>query len=110
MSWKMAQTEHDRRRESRALTAALIQITDEHEDISTCVLEDLSSSGACIHSDIALQVGKQVEIKAASVVHAGVVKYCKPDNEGFTIGIQFVGGKWPSPIGFPIHWIRAERH
>jgi PilZ domain-containing protein len=105
----MKLAEHERRRESRALTAALIEITDEHEDKSTCVLEDLSSSGACIYSDIALGVGVQVEVNAASVVHNGVVKHCHSSGDGFHIGIEFVGGQWPAPIQFPIHWIRADR-
>jgi hypothetical protein len=103
----MALARDDRRRESRALTAALIEIVDQHQDMSTCVLEDISSSGVCIHSDIALQVGVQVKVNAASVVHDGVVRHCKPCGEGFTIGIEFIGGQWPTPIQFPIHWIRS---
>jgi hypothetical protein len=104
----MALARDERRRESRALTAALIEIADEHADISTCVLEDISSSGVCIHSDIALQVGVSVKVNAASVVHDGAVRHCKPCGEGFTIGIEFIGGHWPTPIEFPIHWIRAD--
>src|SRR3954451_14230859 len=106
----MLKTGHDRRRESRAITAALIQITDEHEEESTCVLEDISYSGACIHSDIALRAGVKVTVKAASVVYAGIVKHCKPIyNDGFSIGIEFIDTQWPTPIEFPIHWICAER-
>lgn len=105
----MAQDKNDRRRESRALTAALIAITDEHQDTSTCVLEDLSSSGACIHSDIALKVDTPVKLKAGSIVHTGVVKHCNATGEGFTIGIHFAESQWPVPIEFPIHWIRASR-
>jgi hypothetical protein len=105
----MASAINERRRESRALTAALIEITDEHDDISTCVLEDISSSGVCIHSDIALAVNMQVKVNAASTVHDGVVRHCKPCGDGFTIGIEFLDGRWPTPIEFPIHWIRADR-
>ena len=105
----MAPARDDRRRESRALTAALIDIVDQHEDISTCVLEDVSSSGVCIHSDIALQVGVKVKVNAASVVHDGLVRYCKPCGEGFTVGIEFIDGQRTTPIEFPIHWIRTDR-
>jgi hypothetical protein len=53
----MSDPRHDRRHEARALTAALIEVVDEYNDTNTCVLEDLSPSGACIQSDIALRVG-----------------------------------------------------
>jgi len=101
---------HDRRTEARALTAALIEVVDEYHDASTCVLEDLSPSGACIHSDLAMRVGVPVTMKAGSVVHAGVIKHCKPTVGGFHVGIEFAGGAWPDEIQFPIHWIRADRH
>ena len=100
---------HDRRSEARALTAALIEVVDEYNDASTCVLEDLSPSGACIHSDLAIRVGVPVTMKAGSVVHAGVIKHCKPTEGGFHVGIEFEGGAWPDEIQFPIHWIRADR-
>ena len=106
----MANQGHDRRTEARALTAALIEVVDEYNDTSTCVLENLSSSGARIHSDIALRVGVQVTLKAGSVAHRALVKHCKPALDGFDVGIEFVGGRWPSPIELPIHWIRADQY
>ena len=109
MRYLMTQIQHDRRRHPRALTAALIAITDEFNDESTCVLEDLSASGACVHSDIAIGACTQVTMKSASVIQTGVVKYCTPRDGGFSIGIEFAEGEWPFPIEFPIHWIRAER-
>jgi PilZ domain-containing protein len=106
----MAYLGHDRRNEARALTAALIEVVDEYNDASTCVLEDLSPSGACIHSDLAMRVGVQVKIKAGSVIHAGVIKHCKPTEGGYHIGIEFAGGAWPDAIQFPIHWIHAGQY
>ena len=101
---------HDRRNEVRALTAALIEIVDEHNDTSTCVLEDLSASGARIHSDVALPVGVQLTLKAGSVAHPAVVKRCSPVLGGFDVGMEFLGGHWPSPIDLPIHWIHADQY
>lgn len=106
----MAHPEQERRREARALTAAVIQIVDEYNDTSTCVLEDLSSSGARIHSDIDLRIGGQLEVKVGSVVHPAVVRHCNPALGGFDIGIEFVDGPWPTPIEFPIHWIHARQY
>lgn len=99
----------DRRTEPRALTAALIEMVDEYSDTSTCVLEDLSASGARVHSDIALAIGVQVTLRVGSVAHRASVKHCKPALGGFDIGVEFVGGPWPAPIQFPIHWIRSDR-
>jgi hypothetical protein len=104
----MAHSGHDRRSEARALTAALIELVDEYNDSSTCVLEDLSSAGACIHSDLALRVGAQITLKAGSVIHVAMIKHCKPVAGGFQIGIEFVGGPWPTPIELPIHWIHGN--
>jgi PilZ domain len=100
---------YERRREPRALTAAIVDLIDEHDDTTICVLEDLSPSGACIHSDIALRVGAPLTLRVASIVHDGVVKHCKPFGDGYHIGIHFAGGEWPAPIELPIHWIRVNQ-
>jgi hypothetical protein len=106
----MAHQDNNRRREPRALTAALIQIVDEYYDTSTCVLEDVSTSGARVHSDIALRVGVHLTVKAGSVAHRACVKHCKPALGGFDVGLEFVGGRWPVAIELPIHWIHADRY
>jgi hypothetical protein len=105
----MEHQEQNRRREARALTAALIEITDEYNDTSACVLEDLSPSGARVHSDIALRIGAELTLRVGSVTHAGIVRHCKPVMDAFDIGIEFVGGRWPAPIELPIHWIHSDR-
>lgn len=105
----MVFTKDERRREARALTAALIQVTDEFEDLSTCVLEDLSPSGARVYADIALQEGMKVTLKVESVTHSGLVRHCERQGDGYSVGICFHQGEWPAPIQFPVHWIRTER-
>lgn len=104
----MAKVQQDRRRESRALTAALVELTDEYEDKTTCVLEDLSPYGASVHSDIAFTMGSTLKLRVGRLVHNGSVRHCKPVDGGFSVGIQFQG-EWPGSIGFPVHWIRPER-
>jgi hypothetical protein len=104
-----AQDGQDRRTEPRALTASLIDIVDEWNDASQCILEDLSSSGACIHADIPLHVGAKVTLRAGCIAQVAIVKHCRSALGGFDIGLEFVGRRWPSPIQIPIHWIHVDR-
>lgn len=101
--------DQDRRKELRALTAALVEVTDQHEDISTCVLEDLSLHGACVHSDIPFEAGEEIMLRVEDVSHSGRVKYSTATGNGYSIGIEFQNGEWPAPIHFPVHWIRPSR-
>ena len=101
---------NDRRIEARSLTAALVQIRDQYEDASTCVLEDLSPSGALVHTDLPFDVGANVILAVGPVAQRSVVRHCKKSpGGGFAVGIQFEDQRWPAPIHFPVHWITPER-
>lgn len=100
----MLQDEKNRRVEPRALTAALIEVTDQRYDMQA-VLEDLSPSGACLFVDRKLAVDAKVSLTVGDVKREATVKYNDPFENGYRVGIQFENKKWPEPIRLPIHWI-----
>jgi hypothetical protein len=106
----MATTPRDKRSEPRALTAAIVTITDEYNDESNCVLEDLSQSGALIHSDVPLRVGAPASLCVATITRSAVVRHCTEDESGFRVGLSFVGDTWPEPIRLPVHWLGNTRN
>jgi len=100
----MPQDEKNRRAEPRALTAALIELTDKRYDMQG-VLEDLSPSGACLFVDQKLAVGTKVSLTVGEISRNATVKYRDAFENGFRVGIQFENEKWPEPIRLPVHWI-----
>ena len=100
----MLQDEKNRRVEPRALTAALIEVTDERYNMQA-VLEDLSPSGACLFVDRKLAVDAKVSLTVGDITRKAAVKYRDAFENGFRVGIQFENEKWPEPIRLPVHWI-----
>jgi hypothetical protein len=99
----------DRRSEPRALTAAIVRLVDEYGDGSNCVLEDLSRSGALLHTDFQLSPGAEVDLEINSVTRVAVVRHCSKTECGFSIGVAFTNELWPEPIRMPVHWIANSR-
>ena len=98
----MLQDDKNRRVEPRALTAALIEVTDERYHMQA-VLEDLSPSGACLFVDRKLAVGAKVSLSVGEISREATVKYHDAFENGFRVGIRFDNEKWPEPIRLPIH-------
>ena len=94
----------EKRSEIRALTGAgssLVLGIDSY----TCLLENLSPSGACVYIRFPLNHGVEVSLEVAGTIRAAVVIHCGTCDEGFLIGMQFVGEKWPELINLPVHRI-----
>jgi hypothetical protein len=105
----MRQVTTDRRVEPRALTAALIDITDRHAPTPIrAVLEDLSPSGACVYVDRRFDVGAEVSLTVGDVTCTGSIAHRETCGEGFRIGVRF-DDRWPETINRPIHWISPSR-
>ena len=102
------QNEVNRRREPRSQTVAMVEVTS-GEATCTCVLEDLSAAGACLYSQSPIAVGTHVRVSGGDVTRTVAVRHCDPCDDGFRIGVEFLGEHWPGPIGLPFHWISPQR-
>ena len=99
----------DRRREPRALTAAMAQLVQADLCEIECVLENLSRMGACVYVQTRLTAGSHASLIVSSVERDVVVKYCNAQARGFRVGLEFVNDHWPEKIVGPFHWIRPSR-
>jgi hypothetical protein len=100
----MTHATSNRRSETRSLTSALIALTDRGVEMPA-VLEDLSPSGACLYVDRKLDIGSRVSLTVGEISCVATVKHIEAHEDIYYIGVQFQNGKWPEPIGVPIHWV-----
>jgi hypothetical protein len=81
------------RREPRRQVMCRIEITWEDEAgglrNQQAMLEDKSVSGAGISARKAIPAGTRINLRERDQERAGVVRYCRPDEIGYLIGIQF---------------------
>ncbi len=98
----------DRRMEPRLLCADLVKLTwreasgRQKELIAN--LEDISRSGACLQTEIAIPPGTAVEIQHRSGTLAGRVRYCIYRDIGYFLGVQFEGSsRWSEQEYRPSH-------
>jgi hypothetical protein len=99
----------DRRREPRALTAALAQLVQADLYDLECVVENLSHRGACVFMQTKAAVGSEASLIVSGIERDVIVKHCKPHARGFKVGLEFVNDRWPERIVGPFHWIRPAR-
>jgi hypothetical protein len=83
----------DKRTEPRVLCSQLVGVewTDREGGVRSCVanLEDISASGACLHSEEPIPVEESVKIAYGANHLSGVVRYCVHCSVGYLLGIQF---------------------
>lgn len=53
------------------------------------MLEDKSPSGAGIFVRDAIAAGTRIKVREKNNERAGVVRYCRPDQTGFFIGVKY---------------------
>jgi hypothetical protein len=99
----------DRRREPRALTAAIAQLVQADLCEIECVLENLSLTGACVYVQTRLTAGAHAWLIVSTVERNVIVKHCSPHGRGFKVGLEFVNEHWPERVVGPFHWIRPAR-
>lgn len=88
-----------RRDETRYLSSHLVMLrwTDELrvERKETCVLENISVSGACVQCEVKVNWGTQVHLLTAKQRFRGRVRYCYWRDSGYFLGIEFdADSKW----------------
>jgi hypothetical protein len=67
-------------------------------------LEDVSLSGACIHTDDSVAKGTSVVIRYGDGQLVGVVRYCLYRDVGYFVGVEFTEGcEWSTQHFRPKH-------
>lgn len=67
-------------------------------------LEDVSLSGACIHTEDSVAKGTTIVLRYGDGELVGVVRYCLYRDAGYFLGIEFTGGcKWSTKHFQPKH-------
>jgi hypothetical protein len=83
----------ERRSEPRYMCSELVTLRVYHaaQSPAECVvnLEDISASGACLHSETAVAQGNAIEMITPRCSFKGVVRYCRFVEIGFDIGVSF---------------------
>jgi hypothetical protein len=82
----------ERRTENRLLCAELVELVWKDAAGQTCRrlanLEDISSSGINLQSDVAIRKGGPVTVRYRDRDLAGVVRYCEHRELGYFLGIH----------------------
>jgi hypothetical protein len=98
----------ERRSEVRLMCADMIQVRwvppsggSRH---ATALLEDISSSGACLQMESSVPAGSAIRWSSAGQEFEGFVRYCEYRDIGYFVGIEFRdGSKWSAHAYEPQH-------
>jgi len=98
----------ERRAEPRLLCADLVNLcwqdADGKERRLVANLEDISSAGACLQTDVAIPPETPVRIEHPNGALTGRVRYCIYREIGYFLGIQFEAGcRWSEKDYQPQH-------
>jgi hypothetical protein len=99
------------RREERELCADLVKIQWKPESGSErsewAILEDISSSGACLESEQPISPDTVVSLQFTNESCQARIKYCKFDRTNYLLGVQFEKGyRWSRRRFKPQHLIQ----
>ncbi|HZQ53289.1 MAG TPA: PilZ domain-containing protein [Bryobacteraceae bacterium] len=82
----------ERRTENRLLCAELVELVWKDAAGQTCRrlanLEDISSSGINLQSDVAIRAGESIMVRYRDRDLAGVVRYCHRQELGYFLGVR----------------------
>jgi hypothetical protein len=103
-----SRSQAERRRETRLLCADLVVVrwtdADGRPREETANLEDISEHGLCLQLETGIAPGSTVEIAAGRAVLRGGVRYCRHDELGELVGVEFAeGDTWPKRSYKPKH-------
>jgi hypothetical protein len=110
----MKKMNHDRRKKGRTLCAELLMLSWLDDDGTSrkdwASLEDISATGACLHLENSIPTDTHVTIYYPKGKYEGKVKYCKPQQIGYLLGIAFARGYLWSTVTFrPTHVLDMRR-
>jgi hypothetical protein len=102
-----------RRENDRNMCAELLTVrwTDENGDSRSEVatLEDISTTGACLHLELAISPDTEVSLHYPNGKFKGKVKYCTFLDIGYFLGIEFDKGcRWSKADFKPAHLLELR--
>jgi hypothetical protein len=102
------------RSEARILCADLVDIRWQDKTgrgrKATAILEDISSSGACIQLDGPVPLNTEIKILYPKGHLLGTVRYCNYRDIGYFVGLEFVeDSKWSKKQYEPQHMLDMTR-
>jgi hypothetical protein len=104
----------DKRSEARMLCADVVEARWTDKDGQTrranALLEDISSSGACLQFEMAVPTGVNLYWSGARQEFMGQVRYCVYREIGYFVGVQFDGrSKWSEDSYKPLHLLDLQK-
>jgi len=73
---------------------------------TTGLLEDISSSGACLQLEVAVPVGAEIRWLCPNQEFTGHVRYCTYQEIGYFVGVEFEAhSKWSRNTYKPQHFL-----
>ena len=77
---------------------------------ATALLEDISSSGACLQLETPLPLGAEIGWEATGQFFSGYVRYCVYREIGYFIGVEFDStSKWSKNAYKPQHLLDLQQ-
>jgi hypothetical protein len=104
----------EQRAEPRFLCSDLVRLgwSDgaQRERRETVVLENISTSGACVQAEVTVPEGTRVHMVCGKAEFRGYVRSCYRRDDGYFIGIQFdEDSKWSKSKFRPEHLLDPRR-
>jgi len=98
----------EKRAEPRFLCSDLVMLRwsddERRRRAETVVLENISTSGACVQADVPVTEGADVTLVCGSAEFHGYVRSCYLRDEGYFVGIEFdADSKWSKAKFQPEH-------
>jgi hypothetical protein len=110
----MGSMERERRTEARMLCADMVEIrwrdrSGKHRK-ATALLEDISSSGACLQLEAPIPLGAEIGWEAPGQFFSGYIRYCVYREIGYFAGVEFgKSTKWSEKTYAPQHLLDLEK-
>jgi hypothetical protein len=103
----------DKRKEPRMMCSQLVGVkwkdTGAHRQECLAVLEDISTSGACVQMERPLEIDTSVKVAYGGGHLSGKVRYCVFRSIGYFVGIEFDPGvRWSSTEFRPSHLVDVK--
>jgi len=103
----------ERRSEVRMLCADMVEVRWKDrsggDQRTTAILEDISSSGACLQVEAPIPLGVEIRWDQPKQVFQGYVRYCVYREIGYFVGVEFDASfKWSKKAFKPQHLLDLQ--
>jgi hypothetical protein len=103
----------ERRSETRMMCADMVEVRwrdrSGKERGATAILEDISTSGACLQLELPIPLGVEIQWEAPQQRFQGYVRYCVYREIGYFVGVEFDASfKWSKKAFRPKHFLDPQ--